>query len=82
MTFNRLFFALILTVFVAIIVYVALAETQKNPYANINNFDDCARAGYPVMESYPRECTLPGGKFFVEKVMADPVPPQILNHKQ
>jgi len=32
----------------------------------INSFDDCARAGYPVMESYPRQCSTPDGRSFVE----------------
>lgn len=26
----------------------------------INSFEECAAAGYPVMESYPERCTAPG----------------------
>lgn len=37
----------------------------------INSFEDCARAGYPVMESYPRQCQT-GGRNFVE-IIAVPV---------
>lgn len=30
----------------------------------INSFEDCAAAGYPVMESFPRQCRLPDGRTF------------------
>lgn len=32
------------------------------------SFEDCARAGYPVMESYPRRCNTPDGKTFEEEI--------------
>ncbi len=32
------------------------------------NFKECAALGYPVMESYPRQCRTPEGKTFVEDV--------------
>jgi len=35
---------------------------------NINSFEDCAAAGYPIMESYPRQCRTVGGKHFVEEI--------------
>jgi len=35
---------------------------------NIKNFEDCEKAGLPVMESYPRKCRLPSGKMFVEEI--------------
>ena len=34
----------------------------------INNFDECAAAGNPVMESYPRQCRTEDGKHFVEEI--------------
>lgn len=33
----------------------------------ITNFEECA-AVYPVMESYPRRCTVPGGQTFSEEI--------------
>ncbi len=33
----------------------------------INNFEDCANSGNPVMESYPRQCNA-NGKTFVEEI--------------
>jgi hypothetical protein len=34
----------------------------------IANFNDCAKAGYAVMESYPRQCRAPEGETFVEDI--------------
>ncbi|MDD1673072.1 MAG: hypothetical protein LUP99_01525 [Methanomicrobiales archaeon] len=35
---------------------------------NITSFNGCVAAGYPVMESYPRQCHVPGGPTFVENI--------------
>jgi hypothetical protein len=42
--------------------------------ANINSFAECAAAGLPIMESYPRQCRA-HGRLFVEPVNFPPVPP-------
>ncbi len=34
----------------------------------ITNFKECLNAGYPVMETYPRQCRTPNGELFVEVV--------------
>ena len=34
----------------------------------ITNFDECAEAGNPVMESYPRKCRTSSGREFVEEI--------------
>jgi len=34
----------------------------------IESFEDCVVAGYPVMESYPRQCKTEDGKNFVEDI--------------
>ena len=36
----------------------------------IADFDDCATAGYPIMESYPEQCRTPDGKTFVRQIEA------------
>src|SRR3989344_6373530 len=53
----------------------------KTPKVNINqplvtNFDECAKAGYPVMESYPEQCKTPDGRNFVREVsgVVNPTP--------
>jgi hypothetical protein len=35
---------------------------------NITNFEQCAAAGYPVGESFPRQCFGPNGQTFVEEI--------------
>jgi len=42
--------------------------------AKITSFEECAAAGYPIMESYPRQCRA-GGQTFVEAVAVPPEPP-------
>ncbi|MBN2517462.1 MAG: hypothetical protein JXB14_01315 [Candidatus Altiarchaeota archaeon] len=34
----------------------------------VNSFGECVAAGYPVMESYPRQCRTPDGRTFIEEV--------------
>jgi len=34
----------------------------------INSFEDCAVAGYPIMESYPERCATPDGKSFTRDI--------------
>lgn len=36
--------------------------------SKINSFFDCANAGYPIMESYPRQCRYSNNKVFVEEI--------------
>lgn len=48
---------------------VYLALNQK-----ITNFEECTRAGYLVMESFPAQCRTPDGKHFVEEISPDRLP--------
>jgi len=34
--------------------------------AQINNFEECAKTGYPVLQTYPAECKTPDGRVFSE----------------
>lgn len=64
---NKLIIPIIVTVMLAagIGVYFVL---QKTTYPEITNFKQCAGAGYPVMESYPRQCKTPDGRKFTERL--------------
>jgi hypothetical protein len=37
----------------------------------ITSFEECAAAGYPVMESYPARCTTPVGTTFTQVVAGE-----------
>lgn len=46
-----------------------LWKSQNNSNIRaINSFEDCAKAGYPIMESFPEQCRVPGGKTFTKQV--------------
>jgi hypothetical protein len=53
---------LIATLMVAIVVAVFLFSQKPQP--QINSFKDCANAGYPIQESFPERCSVPGGATF------------------
>lgn len=36
---------------------------------SVASFEECRKAGYPVMESYPRQCKTPDGRTFAEEIM-------------
>ena len=40
-------------------------NTQEGRWLSITTFDECASAGYPVMESYPEQCRTPDGRTFM-----------------
>ena len=37
----------------------------------INSFDECVSAGYPIMESNPEKCSVPGGETFISDASPD-----------
>ena len=60
-------------VVILLIAGVACSATLDRPTATqeMNSFDDCAKAGYPILESYPRQCRTPDGKVFVESGISE-----------
>jgi hypothetical protein len=53
----------------ALLTVTALLMAINRPSAvqGIKSFDDCVKAGYPILESYPRQCKTPDGRNFVEE---------------
>lgn len=45
------------------------SKVTRAPAPIVLSFEDCASAGYPVMESYPRQCRTPDGRTFAEEIM-------------
>ena len=41
---------------------------KKIEAPEVNNFEECLAQGYPILESYPRQCKTPDGKTFVEDI--------------
>lgn len=60
-------FILLIIIFGVVILYFIIPKSEK-PSINVNSFNECASAGYSVMESYPRQCKDSQGKIFVENI--------------
>lgn len=43
-------------------------SNKKDEQRNISNYEECAEAGYPIMESYPEQCVTDDGRTFVRDV--------------
>ena len=46
----------------------ALKKPDAAPVPEVLSFEDCVAAGYPVMESMPRQCQAPDGRTFAEEI--------------
>lgn len=55
----------LLAVAVGSIVYM-----QSAGRAQVNDFESCAEAGYPVMESFPMQCRGPDGTLYIQEIPA------------
>lgn len=58
-------FLITVAVFILIVVALFVAKVFDTTPA-ITSFEQCVAAGHPVMESYPRQCAVPGGASFTE----------------
>lgn len=45
-----------------------LDRDAQDDKTKIASFEDCLKAGYPIMESYPRQCRTPDGDLFIEVI--------------
>jgi len=60
-----------LVVFFIVLLLVGLGVwkyQQKSTVEQINSFEECAQAGYPILESYPEQCRTPDGKSFTRLI--------------
>lgn len=71
-----------LVIFAALAIAIALAVnlTRQQGAEEIKTFEGCARAGYPILESYPRQCRTPEGRAFTEIV--PPIEPEPANQTE
>ena len=58
----------VIVIVIILVVAVSLVIISFYKESKISNFEECAAAGYPVGESYPRQCWTPGGKHFIEDI--------------
>jgi hypothetical protein len=60
--------ALVLAALAALAIWLWLSWRAEAPAGEILSFDDCAAAGYPIMESYPARCATPDGRSFTQDI--------------
>lgn len=68
---NKTTLGIIVGLVVLILLGYWVYQSQKAPDKTglfITDFEDCVAAGYPVMESYPRQCRTPEGNVYVEEI--------------
>lgn len=59
---------LIIAIFIGGAGFWAYIQNKKN-VPEVRTFEECAAFGYPVLESYPRQCRTPNGQNFIESVL-------------
>ena len=70
---NKRYLLLIFAFIVLVAAFVVgrsllFGEKKETSEIIVNTFEECVSAGYPVMESYPRQCNAPGGGNFTEYI--------------
>lgn len=68
---RRLLFFIFTIVFLLVVALFWRGGKKQSRLGKISSFEDCAKAGYPVMESYPRQCQTPDGRNFVESFVPE-----------
>ena len=58
--------AMVIILVIIILLGIAFLVDAYNStrYSKISSFEECADAGYPIMESYPERCMTPDGRGF------------------
>lgn len=65
---------LVITPLILITIYAYLYTTRRSNtvlQADIASFEECAAAGYPVVETYPETCRVPGGTTYTRVTTGD-----------
>ncbi len=57
--------------------YNYVKSNAVTPPADISTFEECAAAGYPILEIYPEQCKVPGGTTFT-RVTGDESPTPVV----
>jgi hypothetical protein len=49
---------------ILIIIFTFMKSQEHAKLQSIDSFEECAAAGYPIMESYPEQCMTPDRRTF------------------
>jgi hypothetical protein len=59
---------IIAVIVVIILIVLGVYMTKSKSKVVVKSFADCVKAGYPVMESYPRQCRASDGETYTEDI--------------
>lgn len=60
---KKLFVSLLILGVIYTMYYFAFRNDGEEFSVVVSNFEECMLAGFPIMESYPRQCASPAGTF-------------------
>ena len=63
-----LIFILVLIIVFVVVFLVLNRRTVEAPTTSVNSFEECEKAGFAILESYPRQCRTDDGKIFTEDI--------------
>ncbi len=64
---------ILLVVVILLLAWAAFVyKKQNHVVVVINSYEDCVKAGYPVMESYPEQCKTPDGRTYTNVIKIKP----------
>ncbi len=66
--------AIVLALVAGLLLSLSNIAKQQRMYA-IATYQECADAGYPIMESYPEQCATPDGRTFTNETQSVVLPP-------
>ena len=53
---------------IAVVYYLFAFKNTKPSKQSISTFEECAKAGYPILESFPPQCRTPDGEIFIQGI--------------
>lgn len=62
---NKKILGIILVIILLVGLGYLIYTKSKKPVQVISSYDQCAQAGYPILNTYPSQCKTPDGKIFV-----------------
>jgi len=66
---KKIIVLIIVVVLGLLVVFFIITNKEKLVPEEVTSFEECVSAGYPAMESYPRQCRAPNGELFVESIV-------------
>jgi len=67
---KTLLYGIIVIIVIVVAGVVWSLSNREATIAAISNFEECAEAGYPVLQTAPRQCKTPDGRTFLEGSVA------------